>query len=186
MDSVLPFLTERANCGTGFIADLSGRPSNWLLRDALATVNRLAHRGATAADGKSGDGAGVLTQIPHALVARELERHGLAAPDPGDLAVGMLFLPVDTAAREHAKKIVTSALAVRGLSALAWREVPVDLDALGDHARRIRPHIEQVLIARPRYIAEGDAFERALVLVRKEIERAAWRVESDGSAKGRP
>src|SRR5512143_2477838 len=139
MYNVLPFLRERANCGTGFIADLSGRPSNWLLRDALATVNRLAHRGATAADGKSGDGAGVLTQIPHALIARELERHGLAVPDPGDLAVGMLFLPVDTSARELAKKIVTSALAMRGLSALAWREVPVDLDALGDHARRIRP-----------------------------------------------
>ncbi|MBI5030636.1 MAG: glutamate synthase large subunit [Chloroflexi bacterium] len=165
---------ERANCGTGFIAHLSARPSNEILRDALTTLNRLAHRGAIAADMKTGDGAGVLTQIPHKLFARELGARGIIAPQPGDYAVGVFFLPRDDmVARVQAKQIVESVLVERNLPLLTWRAVPIDLDALGDHARSIAPHIEQAIIARPPHIATGEAFERALVLARKEIERRA-------------
>jgi glutamate synthase (ferredoxin) len=164
---------ERANCGTGFIAHLSGRPSHALLRDAISTLTRLAHRGAIAADARTGDGAGILTQIPHALFARELERRDLTAPAPGDLAVGVFFFPRENDARASAQRIAEDAFAARGLPLLAWRDVPVDLAALGDHARRIAPHIQQALLARPAHSASGDAFERALYLARKEIERRA-------------
>jgi glutamate synthase (ferredoxin) len=165
---------ERANCGTGFIAHLSARPSHAILRDALATLNRLAHRGAMAADQRTGDGAGVLTQIPHALFARELQQRGLSAPAPGDYAVGVFFLPrANIAARVQAKQIVESTLIEHNLPLLTWRAVPIDLDALGDHARSIAPHIEQAILARPPHVVAGDAFERRLVLARKEIERRA-------------
>jgi glutamate synthase (ferredoxin) len=165
---------ERAACGTGFIAHLSGRPSRDLLRDALSTVTRLAHRGAMAADARTGDGAGLLTQIPFNLFAREIEQRGLIAPAQGDLSVGMFFLPrLDLAAREHAKEIIASAVRAHGLELLAWREVPIDPEALGDHALATRPHIEQALVARGATVGAGEAFERTMYLTRKEIESRA-------------
>ncbi len=165
---------EHAACGTGFIAHLSGRPSHALLQDALTTLTHLAHRGAIAADARTGDGAGVLTQIPHELFARELARAGRAAPPRGDLAVGMFFLPrIDLDARGRAKKIITAALAANGLELLTWREVPMDPAALGDHARDTCPRIEQAMVVRGPTVGAGDAFERVLYLARKEIERRA-------------
>lgn len=167
---------ERDACGTGFIADLSARPTHALVRNAITTLTRLAHRGAIAADHKTGDGAGILTQIPHALFTRELKQRGFVAPPPGDLGVGVFFLPSNAeriAAHVQAKQIVESVLAEHQLSLLTWRRVPVDPDALGEHARSICPQIEHALIARPAQIAAGDAFERALYLARKEIERRA-------------
>lgn len=165
---------ERDACGTGFIAHLSGRPSHTLVRDAINTLTRLAHRGAIAADRKTGDGAGILTQIPHALFARELKQRGFVSPDSCDLGVGVFFLPrQNIAANVQAKQIVESVFAEKHLRLLAWRPVPIDLEALGDHARKICPQIEHALIVRPAEIATGDAFERALFLARKEIERRA-------------
>lgn len=165
---------ERAACGTGFIAHLSGRPSHGLLCDALTTINRLAHRGAIAADARTGDGAGILTQIPYTLFARVLEREGMVAPPRGELAVGMFFLPrIDLDARGRAKKIITAALAANDLELLTWREVPIDLAALGDYARDTCPQIEQAIIVRGPTVGAGDAFERVLYLARKEIERRA-------------
>src|SRR5438270_7213457 len=100
---------ERAACGTGFVAHLSARPSHAILSDALSALANLAHRGACAADGKTGDGAGVLTQIPYRLFAREIARQGHTPPVAGDLAVGMCFLPCDDLrARAHAKQIVSA------------------------------------------------------------------------------
>ncbi|HEX7587781.1 MAG TPA: glutamate synthase central domain-containing protein, partial [Anaerolineae bacterium] len=98
----------------------------------------------------------------------------LAVPAPGDFGVGVFFFPrADIAARVQAKQIVESTLVEHNLPLLTWRAVPIDLDALGDHARSICPHIEQAIIARPPHVAAGDAFERRLVLARKEIERRA-------------
>ena len=176
---------ERAACGTGFIAHLSGHASHGLLRDALSTVTRLAHRGAMAADARTGDGAGILTEIPIRLLSRELERLGLVAPAQGDLALGMFFLPrLDLVSREHAKGIVASALHTHGLDLLAWREVPVAPEALGEHGFNTRPHIEQALIARGPAVGGGDSFERALYLARKEIERRER--EERGQGEDRP
>ncbi len=166
---------ERDACGTGFLADLHARASHALLQDALTTIARLSHRGAVAADGKTGDGSGILTQIPHRLFARELEHSGRIAPAPGDLAVGMFFMPRDREPRARAKEIVQEIFAARHLDLLMWREVPVNLEALGEHAFKTRPYITQALLARGKQVGIGDAFERALYFARKEIERAARR-----------
>jgi glutamate synthase (ferredoxin) len=165
---------ERAACGLGFIAQLSGHATHDILRDGLTTLTQLAHRGACAADGKTGDGAGVLTQIPYALFARELTRRSLTMPAIEDFGVGMFFLPCDDLpARARALRIVTDAIYAHGLTLLAWRDVPIELDALGEHAYHTRPYITQALIARGTTIGTGDAFERALYLTRKTIERHA-------------
>jgi glutamate synthase (ferredoxin) len=165
---------ERAACGVGFIAQLSGHASHDILRDGLTTLTQLAHRGARAADGKTGDGAGVMTQIPYALFARELARRDLTIPAIENFAVGVFFLPSDDlTARARALRIVADALCAHGLTLLAWRDAPIELDALGEHAYHTRPHITHALIARGATIGAGDAFERALYLTRKLIERRA-------------
>lgn len=169
-----PFI-ERDACGTGLIADLHARASHALLRDALGTLVRLSHRGAVAADARTGDGAGILTQLPHALLTRALAQNNLTPPAPGDLAVGMFFLPRDETARAHAQQIIADALGSRDLRLLMWRDVPVDPGALGAHALRTRPHIVQALVARGETVAAGDALERTLFFARKAIERAALR-----------
>lgn len=173
----LPLLTdpffERDACGTGFLADLHARPSHKLVQDALTLIARLAHRGAMAADGKTGDGSGILTQLPHKFFARELEQNKITPPHNGDLAVGMFFIPRDKEARARAKQIIENIFAARKLQFLMWREVPVNLEALGEHAFKTRPYITQALIARGKHVGSGDAFERALYFARKEIERVA-------------
>lgn len=164
---------ERDACGTGFLADLHARASHKLLQDALTTIARLSHRGAVSADGKTGDGSGILTQIPYQFFARELEQNKITPPSPSDLAVGMFFIPREKEARAKAKQLIEAVLASRALHLLYWREVPVNLDALGEHAFKTRPYIAQAVLARGTHIGIGDAYERALYFARKEIERRA-------------
>ncbi len=164
---------ERDACGTGFLADLHARASRKLLQDALTMIARLAHRGAVAADGKTGDGSGILTQLPRKFFARELEQNKITPPHDGDLAVGMFFIPRDKEARVKAKQIIENVFAARNLQFLMWREVPVNLEALGEHAFKTRPYITQALVTRGKHVGSGDAFERALYFARKEIERVA-------------
>ena len=134
-----------------------------------------AHRGAVAADGKSGDGAGVLTQIPHELLARHLAQMGFTAPAPGDLALGMIFLPrYNVAPARRARKILEETIAEYGLQKITWRDVPVNGDALGGWAQSLRPYIEQIVLARPAEVAAGDEFERKLYLVRKRATQRIW------------
>src|SRR5215207_4460308 len=136
---------EHDACGIGFVAQLSGAVSHDILRMALTAVGNMAHRGGVGADGKSGDGAGVLTQIPRTFFARELAQLGIVYPVE-HLAVGMIFLPRDEAQRTIARELVAQGLARFGLDLLGWREVPVDETVLGDRARESRPAIEQALI----------------------------------------
>ena len=141
--------------------------SHDVLRLALDALCNHAHRGAVAADGKSGDGAGVLTQLPYELVARDLATQGLQAPARGDLALGMIFLPrFNLAHRERARTLLEETIAEYGLQKLMWRDVPVNGDALGHWAQSLRPYIEQVVVARPAQVATSE-FERRLYLVRK-------------------
>ncbi|HEY7516550.1 MAG TPA: glutamate synthase central domain-containing protein, partial [Vicinamibacteria bacterium] len=158
-------------CGVGFVADLEARPGVQVLPLALEALGRLAHRGAIDADGRTGDGAGVLTEVPHALCARALADAGTEVPAPGDLGVGLLFLPRDAERAGEARGAVAAALAGRGLRCLAFRAVPIREEALGAKARRSRPELVHVLVGRPAGI-HGDAFERALFLARRDMERA--------------
>src|SRR3954466_10125749 len=136
---------EHDACGIGFVAQLSGVVSHDILSMALTAVGNMAHRGGVGADGKSGDGAGVLTQIPRAFFARELAQLGVDYPID-DLAVGMIFLPRDKAQRELARQLVEQTLTQYGMTVLGWRVVPVDDSALGERASQSRPAIEQALI----------------------------------------
>src|SRR3954468_4931289 len=160
---------EHDACGIGFVAQLSGAASHAILSMALTAVGNMAHRGGVGADGKSGDGAGVLTQIPRAFFARELDRLGIAYPI-ADLAIGMVFLPQDAGQRIAARRLVEQGLAQEDLTALGWRAVPVEEHALGDRAREMQPAIEQVLVGRATDVPwTTEAYERSLYLARKTI-----------------
>ena len=150
-------------CGVGFVARASGERSSEVMRLALQALGRVAHRGAAATD-NSGDGAGVLTQIPARLFGRN-------PTEP--FAVGAFFLPRDRADLNRATAIVEQVLSGEGLPVLAWRDVPVDLDVLGAGARATCPTIRHALIAAPADGGRGDAdgWERALYLARHTIER---------------
>jgi len=168
-----PSLLERDACGVGFVADLHGRRSHRILRQAIEAVKNCTHRGACSADGKSGDGAGVLTQIPRRLLMRHLResaREALGRPE--DLAVAMLFLPQAEAAATFCRNTMRDTLVRAGFTPLATREVPVDREQLGEFARRTCPRIEQLLVARPSEMPD-DECERALYHARRCAERAA-------------
>src|SRR5690349_4288364 len=136
---------EHDACGIGFVADLSGRATHKILDDGLKCLERLAHRGAFDADGRSGDGAGILCSIPHTLINRELERIGQRAHRPGDIALGMLFLPREPLLNSQARGIIADELLRNGLQALTWRTVVHEPNVLGKRAFETIPDIQQVL-----------------------------------------
>ncbi|HEY0789591.1 MAG TPA: glutamate synthase large subunit [Chthoniobacterales bacterium] len=164
---------EHDSCGVGFVAAIDGQRSNRVLRLGLTSVCNMAHRGAMDADAKTGDGSGVLTQIPHKLFRRELARLGQPLYNDADLGVGFIFLPHDNAyAQARAKAIVEEVLVHRDLFLFGWREVPLNIFVLGEKAQMTMPRIEQVLIGRPAGMNE-DEYERRLFLARNEIEKRA-------------
>src|SRR5579859_470991 len=164
---------EHDACGVGFVARLSGQPGHDIVAKAVEAVANLSHRGAVAADGKSGDGSGVLTQIPRRLFTREAERLGLGRLDQADLlGIGMFFLPsADTTGQSE--RCVAQALHRAGLRLLGWRDVPIDAEQLGAAARSTLPRIRQALIGPGDSRRDADGFENALYLARKSMERAA-------------
>ena len=172
---------EHDACGIGFVAQKSGERSHRVLELALTAVCNHAHGHSAAADGKSGDGAGVLTQLPYEIIARDLTRQGITPPERERLAVGMIFLPrTNPDHRERSRQILNETVQEYGLDVLGWRDVPADGDALGQWAQNLRPYIEQIIVARPAgSAASGSAasaeFERKLYLVRKRAtQTAAW------------
>ncbi len=166
---------EHDACGIGFVADLSGRATHKVLDDGLKSLERLAHRGAFDADGRSGDGAGVLCSIPHTLINRELERIGQRAHRPGDIALGMLFLPRDPALNAQARGIIANELERNGLQTLTWRTVVHEPNVLGRHAFETLPDIQQVLIERPDAMRSELEFDQFLFLVRSRIQSRIFR-----------
>ncbi len=166
---------EHDACGIGFVAHIEGRRSHRVLQMGLEALCNHAHRGAVADDRKTGDGAGILTQLPYEFFKRELLRYGVQPPPPGDLAVGQLFLfRQDEVDRERARTIIRQVCTEFGLEVLTFRSVPVVDSALGRRAEASRPWMEQVMIRRlPETCAAGDDFERVLYLVRKTIVNRA-------------
>jgi glutamate synthase (NADPH/NADH) large chain len=160
---------EKDGCGFGLIAQMDDRPSHWLVRTAMQALERLTHRGAIAADGKTGDGCGLLLKKPHTFFSR------IAAENKFELAplyaVGMVFLSQDTARAARARARLDKELSDEGLEVCAWRSVPTDASACGAVALRSVPHIEQVFVNAP--AAMGDAsFERHLYIARRRAEKA--------------
>lgn len=160
-------LLEHDACGVGLVVQIDGTRSREIIDRALAGLVNLTHRGAVGADARTGDGAGIMIQVPHVLFAQVLAQAGHADLVAGDYGVAMMFLPHD---RPDALAAIVDGVEARGLHVLATRDVPVEPQLLGDAARATLPNIVQVLISRPASITTGD-FERKLMLVRREIER---------------
>jgi glutamate synthase domain-containing protein 2/glutamate synthase domain-containing protein 1/glutamate synthase domain-containing protein 3 len=165
---------EHDACGVGFVASIKGVRSNKILKHALTCVCSLIHRGAMDADAKTGDGAGILTQIPYRLFRYEVEKMGHKLFQDSDLGVGMMFLPSDPYIQARCRHITETVLNEHRLFIFGWRVVPVNTAVLGEKALRTCPGIEQVLVGRPDPSAmSDDEFERKLYLVRNQIEDQA-------------
>ncbi len=160
---------EHDACGVGFVAQLGQPPSHRVVEQALECLGNLTHRGGVDADGASGDGAGILVQLPSAFFAREACRLNSSFNPNWKIAVGVFFFPQDGVARARAMVIAEEVIHSRGLSLVGWRQVPVDEKALGPQARETQPAIWHMLIAQP--ADQEREFEQLLYLARKEIER---------------
>jgi glutamate synthase (NADPH/NADH) large chain len=160
---------EHDACGIGFVASIRGEKSHQIIEQGIQVLINLTHRGACGCDPETGDGAGLLIQIPHKFFARECESLGFTLPAPGEYAVGMTFLPVEKQPRLNCEGVLERIIREEGLSTLGWRDTPVNGDAIGRVARASQPYIQQIFVARPADMDE-DAFERKLYFVRKRAE----------------
>ena len=167
---------EHDNCGMGAIAHLEGKRSFTVLGHALSSVSCMTHRGAVDADMKTGDGSGILSQIPFPLFDKAAAALGTTVENPEDIAVGVFFFPLaDEAQKDSIKKITSDTLAKRNISVIGWRDVPVNVDALGKIAQKSRPEIQHLLMLKPEGM-DSLEFERKLYLCRREIEHATKEV----------
>ena len=167
-------MREQDACGVGFIANLHGKSSHEIIKNALAILENLEHRGAVGADPLSGDGAGILTQIPHALFVDECSKLGLQLGEPGTYAVGQLFMPKDKRLRRHCSTVWSRICKEHGFDVIGWREVPVDNSSLSDLVRETEPSHWQVFLRRPSQMTDQDEFERGLYVVRKVVSNAIY------------
>ncbi len=162
---------EHDACGIGALAHLKGERSHRMVDDALSVLVNLEHRGGKGLETNTGDGAGILFQIPHRFFRKEAQKCGHLLPDEGDYGVAMLFCPQDARGVAHARRIFEEGCAAEGVPVLFWREVPVDDHDLGATARACMPTILQVFVARPQGVAAGTEFERKLYVCRRVIEK---------------
>ena len=169
---------EHDACGMGLVASIRGEKSHDIIRKGLEVLINLTHRGAAGCDPETGDGAGILIQVPHVFFARECGELGIQLPGPGDYGVAMVFLPVDKHSRLQCEGVFERIASVEGLKVLGWRDTPVNGDAIGREARASQPYIEQFFVGRPDGMTEDD-FERRLYLVRRRTENEIAASEID-------
>ncbi len=161
---------EKDSCGIGFVVNIKGQKSHSIVQKGLQVLENLFHRGAQGCDPCTGDGAGILLQVPHEFLRRAAADVGIKLPGAGEYGVGMVFLPRDAAARKPCEMLVEKVIAEERARFLGWRDVPVKSEAIGTVARRTEPVIRQVFIARD-ILNEGQ-FERKLYVIRKRVEKA--------------
>src|SRR5207253_5575295 len=162
---------EHDACGVGFVVDIAGRKSNDIVRRSLQVLVNLQHRGAKGCEANTGDGAGILLQIPHDFLKAECKKLGFDLPTPGNYGVGMVCLPRDAHSQQWCQEIVEAAIKRSGQTLLGWRDVPTNNAPIGDSAKAVEPTFKQVFVGRNSYIKTTDEFERKLYLVRKRIEK---------------
>jgi glutamate synthase (NADPH/NADH) large chain len=165
---------EHDSCGVGLVADLHGRKSHRLVAQALSVLESLAHRGASGAEVATGDGSGILLQVPHRFLTGAAEDAGIALPEAGRYTTGIAFLPRDVEVTEKAKAQFAAIAEEEGLHVLGWRVVPVNATTLGATARRSEPRVEQVFVApQPgRVLADPIALDRLAYVTRKRAQHA--------------
>ena len=171
---------EHDACGVGFVVDIKGRRSHAIVRQALQVLINLLHRGACGCEVNTGDGAGILLQMPDRFLRRECGRLGVALPPEGDYGAGLVFLPHDLVAREKIEALVQTIVEEEGQRLLGWRDLPTDDRALGATAVSVEPHFRQVFIGRGAGIADRMHFERKLYVIRKRLEHAVDALDLPG------
>src|SRR2546423_12784926 len=166
---------EHDACGTGFVVDIKGRKSHDIVQKAIQVLLNLEHRGACGSEKNTGDGAGILLQIPHAFLGAECAKLKIELPAPGQYAVGMVFLPTEQESRAECEKLFEDIVEEEGQSVLGWRSVPTNNSSLGFTAKASEPVIRQLFIRRAQTLSDDLAFERKLCVIRKRISKAAKR-----------
>lgn len=160
---------EHDSCGVGFIANIKGRKSHQIVQDGLTMLSRMAHRGACGCEPNTGDGAGILIQVPHEFLLGECTRIGIRLPRFGEYGVGLIFFPAEERVREECRKVLERQIKKMNLVLLGYRPVPTHNDSVGETARSAEPIMEQIFIKRPEAIASPDDFERKLFVLRKFV-----------------
>ncbi|GMW05710.1 MAG: glutamate synthase [Nevskiales bacterium] len=158
---------EHEACGVGFVVDIKGRKSHRILEQAIEILRNLDHRGACGCEANTGDGAGVLLQMPHRFFAGVCEEANINLPPPGQYGCGLVFFPRDVGKRRKLEQKFQQIVQSEGQSILGWRTVPTRNRSLGDTARASEPFIRQVFIGRDPQLADEMAFERKLFVIRK-------------------
>lgn len=165
---------EHDACGMGFVVHMKGEKSNDILRQSLQALKNLTHRGGVGSEPDTGDGAGILLQIPHRFFLKVCADQHIALPPPGQYGVGMVFLPLQETLRHQYETSLEAIIQAEGQQLLGWRDVPVDPSCLGKTAHDCRPHIRQVFIAGVGLAPQE--FEKKLFVIRKSAEKATARL----------
>src|SRR5579871_2251708 len=160
------------SCGVGLVVALDGKKRRDVVQAGIDALKAVWHRGAVDADGKTGDGAGIHIEIPQDFFAEAIERGGHKLR-PGAIGVGMVFLPkTDLGAQERCREIVETEILNFGYRIYGWRQVPINVEVIGDKANATRPEIEQIMIWNAKGVSESE-FERDLYVIRRRIEKQA-------------
>jgi glutamate synthase domain-containing protein 2/glutamate synthase domain-containing protein 1/glutamate synthase domain-containing protein 3 len=160
---------EHDSCGVGFLANINGEKNHAIIDQGVEVLQKLLHRGATGADTETGDGAGLLFQVPDKFLRKVCDEMGLQLPAPSEYGVGMLFMPRLDTLRKSCCATVRNVIESEGLQLLGWRDVPTDESVLGEKARSERPYVMQCFVAAGGL--DPETFERKLYVVRKQIEQ---------------
>jgi glutamate synthase (ferredoxin) len=158
---------EHDACGVGFIVHMKGTPSHAIVEQGLTILLNLDHRGAVGAETNTGDGAGILMQVPHKFLQKVTAAEGMTLPEAGQYGVGMIYASPDRATREAGRRKFEEVVAAEGLQVLGWRDVPTDHSSLGNTAKASEPFMQQVFIQRSPELTDDLAFERKLYVIRK-------------------
>jgi len=161
---------EHDSCGVGFLVHLKGKRTHRLVRDGIVALNNLNHRGACGCEPTTGDGAGILIQVPHEFLARECAQLGFTLPERGRYGVGCVFMPRDPAAQVLGRQLLARIVEEEGQVLLGWRPVPRDNSTLGATSAAVEPAMEHVLIGWGAGIRDSDQFERKLYVIRRLFE----------------
>ncbi|MRN51584.1 glutamate synthase large subunit [Paenibacillus monticola] len=163
---------EKDACGMGFVAHIKGKPSHDIVTNALTMLFNMEHRGGQGSEPNSGDGAGIMLQIPHRFFAGEAKKLGFELPEQGHYGVGMIFLSHNAEIRARHEALLSDIIAEEGQEVLGYRDVPTHDEMLGKTAKAAKPYVRQVFIARSAAITDDMAFERKLYVIRRRAELA--------------
>ena len=163
---------EHDSCGVGFIVHMKGRKSHAIIEQGLTILCNLDHRGAVGSEVNTGDGAGILMQVPHKFLKKAAGQQGIELPGPGEYGVGNIYTSPDPAARAQARQVFERLTASEGQRVIGWRDIPTDHSTLGKTAKSVEPFMQQVYIERSRGMAADSAFERKLYVIRKIAHNA--------------